>query len=325
MSISVVVPTRNSEKTIDGCLSSLCQQTYPAQQLIVVDGKSTDSTIERVRRFQNVKLIQNPPNDTAGIARNRGAEVATGDIIFFCDSDCIVERKALQYHATAHEKRKDVIGVMGSIRNATSGNPISDFVQKQVLMSEWSENLDVDGTIRRYFCSANFTMLRRGFLERRFREDLVSSEDADLFIRLSQEGSRILFEPRAFVYHHHPTTLEQLFRRFFWYGESLPQMQRIHGDVFTERDREFSRMRYLFFSKKYLQAAVLTDNRLLCEGCMSGTLQHCGVHCSQLAGSITQSEVDLHRLTCLATAAGILKQRAGIDCEATIGGTLTDK
>ena len=57
MKISVVITTYNSEKTIEKCLLSIYQQTHPPYEIIVVDGKSTDSTTEIIRRFDDFEGI----------------------------------------------------------------------------------------------------------------------------------------------------------------------------------------------------------------------------------------------------------------------------
>jgi len=72
MNLSVVIPSYNLEGTIGKCLSSLVEQTYPPEEIIVVDGKSIDSTIEIVRKFNDVILIINTRNHTIGSNGNRG-------------------------------------------------------------------------------------------------------------------------------------------------------------------------------------------------------------------------------------------------------------
>ena len=58
MKVSVVVPTFNSESTINDCLSSLINQTYPPYEIIVVDGGSLDSTVEKIQKYRDIKLNQ---------------------------------------------------------------------------------------------------------------------------------------------------------------------------------------------------------------------------------------------------------------------------
>jgi glycosyltransferase involved in cell wall biosynthesis len=317
MKISVVIPTYNSEETIEKCLISLSKQTHLPHEVIVVDGGSADSTIEKVKRLQNVKLVLSK-QPGLGSSRNKGAEIAVGDIIFFCDSDCLVDRRTLEYHSGVYKRRDDIVGVMGSIRRAGIKTRVSDFVQKQIFASEWLGNLRQNGTLISHLSCANFTMDKYIFLKKKFREDLVSYEDIELFIRLKKTELKVFYEPRAVVYHHHPTTIDQLFKRFMWYGEGFFQVDKIHGKDFRDRYRFFSPARYIDFPESCLQEAVFSNNRLLCNGCMFDSLQKCRIRNPQLMKNKIETDVDLHRVTCLATAAGILKKRTHIDYEPTV-------
>ncbi|UCD73401.1 MAG: glycosyltransferase family 2 protein, partial [Candidatus Bathyarchaeota archaeon] len=216
------------------------------------------------------------------------------------------------------EERKDVSGVMGAVRNVAPGNVISDFVQRQIMVSEWSGNLGEDGTLLLYLNSANFSINRKCFLEYRFKEDLVSSEDTELFLRLKKNGLKILYEPRAFVQHLHPRTIEDLFKRYVEYGEGLFQVEKLHGEEFRNHYRILAPLRYIDFQDDRLHEAVFSDNRQLCEDCEFDSFQKCRITVPQLIDSKVESELDLHRFVCLAKAVGILKQRTGIDPESIL-------
>jgi GT2 family glycosyltransferase len=193
-----------------------------------------------------------------------------------------------------------------------------------MIVSEWTGNLDTDGTLTSYLNTANFTIDRNIFLKHRFREDLISCEDVELFIRLKQNGYKIFYEPRAVAYHHHPTTIEQLFKQFMWYGQGFFQIDTIYEKKSRNRYQTVSPVRYLDFTEDYLAKAVVLDNRLLCAGCTFDKLQKCKIIKKQLLKKKSTSEIDLHRVVCLALAAGILKQRMGINYEPTMKEYLKD-
>ncbi len=81
--VSVIVPAKNSAGTIEMCLRSIKEQTYPDIEIIVVDNYSEDGTAEIARKYANVFLKD------LGIsaARNYGAENAKGDYLASIDSD----------------------------------------------------------------------------------------------------------------------------------------------------------------------------------------------------------------------------------------------
>lgn len=88
MKVDVVVLTKNSEQTIESCLKSI-YKNVPVNRVIVVDGYSTDHTMEILSKFNekygNVVLIQD--GGTRGKARQRGIEEVETEWFMFIDSD----------------------------------------------------------------------------------------------------------------------------------------------------------------------------------------------------------------------------------------------
>lgn len=93
MKISIITATWNSEKSILETLRSIQEQDYPRDQIewIVIDGASTDRTIERIKKadFQPDKLVSEPDEGIYD-ALNKGVRRATGDIIGFLHADDIL-------------------------------------------------------------------------------------------------------------------------------------------------------------------------------------------------------------------------------------------
>jgi glycosyltransferase involved in cell wall biosynthesis len=90
--VSIVVPTRNSKAMIGNCLESVRRQTYPNIELIVVDGFSTDETVEIARRYTDKVHVFGPDQSKERVfggpyQRNYGASKATGEFVYYVDSD----------------------------------------------------------------------------------------------------------------------------------------------------------------------------------------------------------------------------------------------
>jgi len=100
MLVSVIVPTYNRAHIIARPLGSIIRQTYRDIEIIVVDDGSTDNTADVVeelaRKSQRQILYEKKPNRGCASARNRGIQLATGDLIAFLDSDDAWEENALE-------------------------------------------------------------------------------------------------------------------------------------------------------------------------------------------------------------------------------------
>jgi glycosyltransferase involved in cell wall biosynthesis len=88
MKVSVITVCKNSEKTIERAIQSLVAQTYPHIEYIVIDGNSTDGTRSIVEQYGDriTHLISEPDNGIYS-AMNKGIQLATGDLLYFLNSD----------------------------------------------------------------------------------------------------------------------------------------------------------------------------------------------------------------------------------------------
>ncbi|MDB5280356.1 MAG: glycosyl transferase family 2 [Ferruginibacter sp.] len=87
--ISIVIPTYNAGQTIFDCLNSLAQQQYTNVEIIIVDGLSTDNTINIVQSFLSIMDVRFVSGKDNGIydAMNKGIQIAKGEWIYFMGSD----------------------------------------------------------------------------------------------------------------------------------------------------------------------------------------------------------------------------------------------
>ncbi len=84
--VSIVIPSLNEEKFIPLLLDSISKQTYKDYEIILADAGSKDKTVEIANSF-GVKVVK---GGMPGPGRNRGAEVASGEFLFFFDSDVVI-------------------------------------------------------------------------------------------------------------------------------------------------------------------------------------------------------------------------------------------
>jgi glycosyltransferase involved in cell wall biosynthesis len=82
--ISVIVPTKNSSRTLEVCLKSIINQSYKDVELIVIDNSSRDRTLEIAQKYTD-KVLQMGPERSA--QRNYGVANSTGEYVLVIDSD----------------------------------------------------------------------------------------------------------------------------------------------------------------------------------------------------------------------------------------------
>ena len=86
--ISVITVSYNARETIADTIESVASQTYPSVEHIVVDGASTDGTLEVLERFRDrLSKIVSEPDEGIYAAMNKGLSLATGDVIGTLNSD----------------------------------------------------------------------------------------------------------------------------------------------------------------------------------------------------------------------------------------------
>jgi len=231
--ISVIIPSYNSEKTIGDCIKALQSQSiknyevvdkegstaYISQkfEIIVVDDGAIDKTADIVKSFTNVKFFKRQHKGPAS-ARNFGAKMARGEILLFTDSDCEPDSNWIAEMAEPF-KDKSIVGVSGTYRTRQT-EIIARFAQYEIeerhAKMAKMKSIDFIGTF-----SAGY---RKDIFEKfgGFDESFSTSagEDPELSFRMAEAGNKMVFAPKAFVYHTHPNTLykylRQKFRNSYW-------------------------------------------------------------------------------------------------------------
>ena len=133
--VSILVPCYNHEKYIDDCMSSLCAQTYPEIELIIVDDCSKDGSYKKLqtwlekleKRFTAVSLDKNEINQGVTKNLNRMLEKAKGTYIKILASDDMLVPTAIENFVTfAERNQSDIIFSNVSLVKENAHYPLSD-------------------------------------------------------------------------------------------------------------------------------------------------------------------------------------------------------
>ena len=233
--ISIIVPSYNSEKTIEKNIKSLLNQNYKKKYEIIVVDSSTDETPQIVSKFP-VKLIKQRHVGPAA-ARNLGVKKAKGKTIVFIDSDCIAPKNWLR-NLLKPLSDKNFVAVAGTYKTKNKESMIARFTgyeieQRHEKMKKF-DSINFVGTF-------NCVYRKRIFLKfGGFNVKFVQAEDPELSFRIAESGYKIKFQPSAYVYHFHPSSLikylKQKFWRAFWKVSLYSQHKRkFLEDTYTPR------------------------------------------------------------------------------------------
>ncbi len=122
LKVSIITVTYNSSATVADTLKSVASQDYSDIEHIIIDGASTDSTMDIVRGYPHVSQVISEPDKGMYDALNKGIAKATGDIIGILNSDDAFHNEQVISKITAEFRANDVDSIFGDIRFVSPTN-----------------------------------------------------------------------------------------------------------------------------------------------------------------------------------------------------------
>jgi glycosyltransferase involved in cell wall biosynthesis len=227
--VSVVVCSYNGARTLHDCMLSLQELHYPDYEIILVDDGSKDETQEIMKSFPRVRNILQK-NRGLSVARNVGIAAATGEVIAFTDSDCMVDRDWLYF----------LVQTLLSSNFAAVGGPnisppATDWIQATVGAAPGSpSHVLLTDTIAEHVPGCNmayhkWALEMIGGFDPEYRK---AGDDVDVCWRLMQSGYQIGFSPAAVVWHYRRFEVRTYFSQQVGYGEAEAMLRYKHLQYF---------------------------------------------------------------------------------------------
>jgi len=211
---SVIIPTYNNLALTRSCLKSIQEHTSPgAYEIIVVDNGSTDGTPEFLRemaRLGLVRVLLNNQNLGFGKACNQGAHAARGEFLLFLNNDTVVTPGWLEELVRGARENAQVAAVGAKLLYPDdtvqhAGVSIGDERKLFHIYKHFHKDHPAVNKERTFQCltAACLLVKRRLFFQvGGFNEEFENGyEDVDLCLNLVHQGFRLLYNPRAVVYH----------------------------------------------------------------------------------------------------------------------------
>ncbi|MBB5828516.1 glycosyltransferase family 2 protein [Micromonospora carbonacea] len=181
--VSVVIPNYNYEKTLGACLDAVFAQTHRPYEVIVVDDGSTDRSRDIAARYP-CRVVDGGGNRGVSAARNIGARAATGDILFFVDSDVALRADAIANALAVLAADPSC----GCVHGTYDTQPLYDdgpIEHYKVLHAHWWRRRSVGRVNTAIFALA--AVRRSAFLAAgQFHEELRDAEDVEYSERLAR-------------------------------------------------------------------------------------------------------------------------------------------
>ena len=267
--ISIVIPTHNRPLSLIRCIDSLRRQNYPGDrfEVIIVDDGSTGDTESILGRYLrgagfslfagygtqehnkrepgegekktdrmalwslggiNIKYFYQECKGPAA-ARNKGIELAEGEIIGFTDDDCVLDKEWINFTIAAHRDNPKAIAV--------GGNTISFSPKLTALVSQFLSICSIETYINGsketiFFPTCNVSFKKNMLGDFRFDEEfpLPGGEDLEFFWRLFKSGHRFIWNKSIKIVHHRDDTLASFMKQAYIYGRGNLLVQYIHND-----------------------------------------------------------------------------------------------
>jgi succinoglycan biosynthesis protein ExoA len=233
--VSVVIPARDEEKWIRGCLDSILSNDFPHTRLeiLVVDGMSEDRTRdivhEFVRRHPCVRLIQNPRRIIPA-ALNLGIREARGEIIVRMDAHTTYATDYIRLAVQALE-------TSGAAMVGAMQPPVGDSLVTCAIASATSSPFGVGNSYYHYGKESRWVedSVYLGVWYKKtlkeigdFNEKWLVNEDSELNHRLRAAGGKILLSAELHCSYHVRGSLRALGRQYFRYGMWRAKTSLIH-------------------------------------------------------------------------------------------------
>ena len=214
--VSIIVSNYNgwTLNVLSSCLESLFKLDYPSYEIILVDNCSTDGSVEEVEKLfgsnSKLRIIRHRENRySKGL--NEGAKASKGKYVVYFNNDIIADPTYLKEAIDVFEERDDVAIIQGKLLSYFDHSKIDSIGETMDLFGNpitigWGKQ-DVgqyDQEQEILSASGSASIIRKSIFDEigYFGEEyFIGYEDMDLALRARLKGYKVIYTPKAIVYH----------------------------------------------------------------------------------------------------------------------------
>tara|TARA_B100001063_G_C16707556_1_gene526120 strand:- start:232 stop:1083 length:852 start_codon:yes stop_codon:yes gene_type:complete len=223
--ISLYIAAYNAEKTIEKSINSILQQTLKPKEIIIINDCSTDKTLNLLKKFNQIKIINNKKNYGLAKSRNIALKYSKYNFLASIDSDVVCKKNWLEtLFNTMEKKNADLIG--GKLIDKFIKEPANHW-RSYYLKQNWG---DKQINNPQFIFGANFLLNKKKIknLNIKYNETFrTNGEDVNFSKVLKSKNCNLYYEPRALCYHYQfddVTSLSKRYWRYSYYGAGLKKL-----------------------------------------------------------------------------------------------------
>jgi len=222
--VAVVLPLRNEGDHLEQTLESVLKQTFPSEriEILAVDGKSTDGTLEILKRYQedhpNIRILANPGRYAAS-GLNVGVKNSTAEVVLRVDGHCNLAEDYMQgcVDLLIETRAGNVGGLVRAKGDGITGSAVGSMMRSRFGMGNGHFHYMEK---RAYVDTVFLGAFPRNVLEEvgGYDEDLQHNQDDELNYRIRMAGYGVLLSPDIISTYAPRESFRKLARQFYRYG-----------------------------------------------------------------------------------------------------------
>jgi rhamnosyltransferase len=264
---SIIILTKNAGEEFEKTLKMIFNQKQDDFEVLIIDSGSTDETLEIAKGYHTKITSIKPEDFHHSRTRNFAASMAQGKYLVFITQDALPVDDNWLSSLLNPFSDPCVVSVYGRQIAYNNANIIEKFFysyfysDERVSISHLPENIEDIYIVTVFLSDVNSAIPKDVWEKHKFNEDIIMAEDKDWAIQVLKQGYKLIYEPKAAVYHSHDYNLTSVFKRRFDDGAAIKQIcGNSGGFASTGLSYLCSEMKYLLRNHKiWIPYALVYD------------------------------------------------------------------
>lgn len=219
LTVSIIVPIYNVERYVGRCLKSIMSQTYPNIECLLVNDETPDSSISVCEKLISeyngqikFHIIHHPQNKGVSSARNTGIQNATGDYIYFIDSDdeLVCHSIELLINEIYHHPNSDVVlGKVDTVPTTTNYHYPCFNEYNYITDNNWVR-LNFFRNPSNFPVIVNNKLIKLNFLKQHnlyFKEGIIHEDELWSFLLCQKLSTLVIIPNSTYIRHYRPNSI----------------------------------------------------------------------------------------------------------------------